>query len=240
MFPDLSGITSKRINFNILGKDQDNQEFEIDACLNDINEVVLFETKTGLIREDKILVDDYELYLSHLREKYVQTADSNKGIGQLARIVQILASRKWLGNDQEFSKAKKVYPVVVVYDSLLSAPVYGEFFASEFVRLLIPDTPIQAGQFLKENLEITLPIVITINDLENLETSIEHFAFRDLLSDYSKSCPDRVETLHNFVASSYYKQKIYRNKNLAKSGLEIINKSKKVFFPDATDFESPS
>lgn len=240
MFPDLSQAANRRINCNIFGKDEDKQEFEMDVCLNDITEVVFFEIKTGFIREDKILVDDYELYLNHLREKYIQSTHGNKGIGQLSRIVQTLASRKWLGENQEFSKAKKVYPVLIVQDPLLSAPVYGEFFASEFLRLLIPDSPVQKGQFSMGYLEIALPIILTVDDLENLETSIEHFGFRDMLSDYSKSCPDRLVTLHNFIASSRYNQKMYHNKNIATSSIDIINKSKKAFFPDAADLHSTS
>ncbi len=240
MFPDLSKVTNKRINCNIVCKTQDKQEFEIDACLNDITEVVFFETKTGLIREDKILVEDYELYLKHLREKYVQTEDDNKGIGQLAKIVEFLASRTWLGENQEFSKAKKIYPVLIVQDPLLSAPVYGEFFASEFLKLLIPDSPASNGKFLIGNLEVALPIIITIDELENLEASIEHFGFRDMLSDYSISCPDRLVTLHNFIASSPYNKQLYQSKNVANSSIEIVNKSKKAFFPDAPDFERSS
>jgi hypothetical protein len=235
MFPDLSEAASKRLSCNITGKDRNKREVEIDACLNDITELVLFETKTGLLREDKILVDDHEQYLDHLREKYVQTHDDNKGVGQLARLIEILASRDWLGEDQEFGRVKRVYPVLIVYDSLLSAPVYGQFFASEFLRLLIPDATIQEGQYLKGELKITLPIVITINDLENLETSIEHFGLRDLLSDYSKSCPERIESLHNFIASSDYKNRMFHNRNIAAMALDLIDKSKKAFFPDVND-----
>jgi len=240
MFPDLSQAIIKRINCNITGKDQDKQEFEIDACLNDIAEVVLFETKTGFIREDKILVDDYELFLNHLREKYVKSTNGNKGMGQLSRVVKALASRKWLGNNQEFSKAKRVYPVLIVQDPLLNASGYGEFFASEFFGLLVPDSPASNGQFLMGSLEVALPIILTIDDLENLETSIEHFGFRDMLSDYSKSCPDRFVSLHNFIATSRYNQKMYQNKSIANSSIDIVNRSKKAFFPDAPDFEFPS
>ena len=235
MFPDLSGVTNKRLTCNISGKDQDGQVFEIDACLNDLTEVVLFEVKTGFIREENILDDDYERFLKELRKKYVEGPDGNKGIGQLVRLIQILASKKWLGENQEFDQVKRIYPVIVVHDSLVSAPVYGQFFASEFLRLLIPNTITQVGECTKRELNITLPIVITINDLENLETSIEHFGFRDLLSDYSKSCPDRVESLHNFIASSRYKKHMYHNRHTATSSIDIIEKGKKAFSPDVND-----
>jgi hypothetical protein len=235
MFPDLSEVKNKRLTCNITGKDQDGQVFEIDACLNDITEVVLFEVKTGLIREKDVLADNYERFLEDLRKKYVQTDDANKGIGQLARLIQILTSKKWLGENQEFGKVKRIYPVIIVHDSLLSAPVFGQFFASEFLKLLIPDITTQVGHCIKGGLSITLPIIITIDDLENLETSIEHFGFRDLLSDYSKSCPDRVESLHNFIASSRYNQHMYHNRNTAAASLDIMGKIKEVFFPDVND-----
>ncbi|HCR71468.1 MAG TPA: hypothetical protein DIW23_08505, partial [Anaerolineae bacterium] len=240
MFPDLSQATIKRVNRNILCVDEEKNEFEIDACLNDVTEVIFFETKTGFLREDKILNEDYEVFVNHLRDKYVQSVKGNKGIGQLAKIVKTLASRKWLGENQEFKEAQKIYPVLIVQDTFLNAPVYGEFFASEFLQLLDIDSFPSNGQFLIGNLVVALPIIITIDDLENLETSIEHFGFREMLSDYSKTCPDRIVSLHNFIASSSYNKKMYHNKSIAGSTMEIVNKSKKAFFPDAPDFEFPS
>lgn len=235
MFPDVSGSVNKRLSCNIIGTIQKGEEVEIDACLNDITDIVLFETKTGLIREDKILIDDYEKYLQHLRAKYVQNDKVNKGVGQLAKIINLLASQKWLGENQEFTRAEQVYPVLIVHDPLLSAPVYGQFFASEFIRLLEPDNRPQSGVCRKGNLRITLPIVVTIDDLENLETSIEHFAFRDLLSEYSRTFPDRLESLHNFIAFSQYQHHIYHNRNTASAALDIIEKSKNAIFPETED-----
>lgn len=236
MFPDVSEAINKRLSCKIVGRPQKGQALEIDACLNDITDIVLFETKTGLIREDKILIDDYERYLDHLREKYFQNPKgNNKGIGQLVKITRMLASKKWLGENQEFSQAKRIYPVLVVHDPLFSAPVYGQFFASEFEELLEPDSIPQRGLCLKGNLLISLPIIITIDDLENLESSIEHFSFLDLLSDYSRSHPDRLESMHNFLAFSHYKQHIYQNRDIASAALDIIDKGERIIFPEAKD-----
>ena len=233
MFPDISSAQNKRISCNIVGKDDDGLDIEIDACLNDFSELVLFETKFGLIREDKILSSDYESYLDHVRDKYVKNLKGNKGIGQLVRTVKLLASKKWLGNNFEFARAEKIYPILIVHDPLLNAHVYGHFFAKEFENLLEPDTKLQNGIWVKESLHIAPPIIITIDDLENLETSIEHFGFRDLLNDYSNSHPDRIESLHNFLTSSHYKNHILHNRNLAKAGLDIIEKSAQAIFPEA-------
>jgi hypothetical protein len=76
MFPDVSGVINKRLSCKIEGTVQKGQQLEIDACLNDIFDIVLFEIKFAFIREDKILLDDYEEYLQHIREKYVQSSTS--------------------------------------------------------------------------------------------------------------------------------------------------------------------
>jgi hypothetical protein len=232
MFPDLSVATNKRLSCNIEGTDLDGNKVEIDACLNDITEIVLFEIKTGFIREDKILADDYEDYLQHLSEKYIWShRDKGVGVGQLARTISILASKKWLGQNQEFDKVQLVYPVLLVQDSLFAAPVYGNFFSQAFKKLLIPDAELQSGILIKGQLRIAPLIVMTIGDLENLETSIRLFGFRDLLADYSRSYPDRLEPLHNFIAFSDYKRYMYHNKKISAAGLELLDKSKKTIFP---------
>ncbi|MCP4372605.1 MAG: hypothetical protein GY797_31530 [Deltaproteobacteria bacterium] len=236
MFPDLSVATNKRLSCNIEGTDIDGNKLEIDACLNDITEVVLFEIKTGFIREDKILADDYEDYLKHLSEKYVWShREKGVGVGQLARTISILASKKWLGPNQEFNKVQLVYPVLLVQDSLFAAPVYGNFFAQEFKKLLAPDTELQSGILIKGQLQIAPLIIMTIDDLENLETSIQHFGFRDLLADYLQYSPDRLESLHNFIAFSDYKQYMFHNKKITATSLELFDKAKKAVFPKVNE-----
>ena len=42
----------------------------------------------------------------------------------------------------------------------------------------------------------------TVGDLENLETPTASFAMRDLLQDYTRECPDRMRSLHQFMATS--------------------------------------
>jgi hypothetical protein len=236
MFPDLSISSNKRLSCNIEGTDIDGNKLEIDACLNDITEIVLFEIKTGFIREDKILADNYEDYLRHLSQKYVWSdRDKGVGVGQLARTVSILASEKWLGPSQEFDKVQLVYPVLLVQDSLFAVPVYGNFFAQEFKKLLEPDSELQSGILIKGQLQIAPLIVMTIDDLENLETSIQHFGFRDLLSDYSQNYPDRLEPLHNFIAFSDYKQHLFHNKKISATSLGLIDKAKKAIFPTVNE-----
>lgn len=237
MFPDVSAFSSKRLSCNVHGTDQAGNEIEIDACLNDVIEVVLFEMKAVFIPEDRILPENHESYLQCLREKYGMTGGTSrdrriKGVGQLARIVRMLAAEEWLGQNKEFSKTQLIYPVLVVHDRFLTAPAYGSFLASEFKRLLAPDAELRSGELSKGQLRIAPLIVMAIEDLEDLETSIEHFGFRDLLADYSRSCPDRFMSLHNFIALSEYSQQIYYNRSIAAKGLEILGKSQEAIFPN--------
>ena len=236
MFPDISNQTPKRLECNLEIKTSLSKDvLEIDALINDVIQVVLFEIKAVLIREDVILTDDYEDYLSHLREKYSlsELCDhriSVKGIGQIARIVSEISSEAQNSLASHFKKTKIIFPVLLVHDPLLVAPVYGKFFADEFKTILNPDSTTRDGDFMKNTIRIKPLILMTIDDLENLETSIEHFGFKELLEDYSSSCRDRLVSLHNFISSSDYSKKIYHNKWLAGKALEILDRTKSEIF----------
>lgn len=236
MFPDISNQTPKRLECNLkINSSISNDSLEIDALINDQVDIVLFEIKAVLIKEDVILTDDYEIYISHLREKYSlsEVCDhkiSIKGIAQIARSVSMIASEAKLGIAGRFDKAKVIYPVLLVHDPLLVAPVYGKFFADEFKTILEPAFTNRAGEFIKNNMRIKPLILMTIEDLENLETSIEHFGFKKLLENYSSECNDRIVSLHNFISLSGYSNKIYHNKWLAGKTMEILDKTKVAIF----------
>ena len=81
----------------------------------------------------------------------------------------------------------------------MDAPALGQFLESEF-RSLLGTVP--RGKHVR-------PLtVMTIQDLENLEGSVNAFSFVRLLDDYAQECPDRVRSLHNFIAFSAYGPKI--------------------------------
>lgn len=234
MFHHSSGSLAKRLSCNVKGEDQKGDEIEIDAYLNDAVELVLFEMKAVFIPEKTILSDKHDNFLQQLRQKYSVTEESSsdrktKGVGQLARIIKSIAAKKWLGENDEFSSVKRIYPILVIHDSLLTSPVYGQFFASEFKNYLEPDAEQRNGNLRKGDLEITPVIVLSLEDLEDLETSIEHFAFRELLSSYSSACPDRLTSLRDFIAFSN-KFTLYHNRNIAAKGQEILEKCGEVVF----------
>jgi hypothetical protein len=230
------GNLVNRFSKNVKALDSEEDPIEIDAILNDVFEVVLFEVKSTFIPENVFLCDDYETLLHTMRERYSRTRTPRggiklKGVGQLARTATSLAIGKWAGDGNEFRAVRLIYPVLIVHDSLLTSPVYGNFFASEFAAHLQPDSTLPSGIFVKGDKRIAPVIVMSADDLENLETSIEHFSFRDLLADYSSTCSDRLMSLHNFIAfSEPYRGAMYANRNLASSAHEILNKCSEAVF----------
>ncbi len=237
MFNTPTSLT-KRLTCNIhkaISKRKETIEMA-DACLNDITEVVLFEIKATTLSETTILDKNHESYLQILRKKYSKTQGTDnergtQGVAQLARTICIIAAQKWLDENEEFSNAETVYPVLVVHDSLMTAPVYGNFLTSEFKQCFLPDAEFSTGELKKGNLRVVLPIVLTVEDLENLENSIERFGFRTVLTDYSQTCPERSMSFYNFLAfSEKYKNRIYPNRYLAGKTLEVLEKCVKNVF----------
>jgi len=238
MFPEIPGLFNRlSCNLEIFETNQSDNMLEIDACLNEVTEVVLFEMKAVWLREEEILTEDHARYLQHLREKYGVAEGTCrdrkiKGVGQLAKQIKVMASKGWLEKNEKFSKIQLIYPVLVVHDTRLSEFLHGNFLASEFKALLAPDDEPRSGELKKGQLRIAPLIVMTIEELEDLETSVEYFSLRDLIADYSQSCPDRLQTLHNFIYSSkYYSQHMCHNQRLVDKFLVLLQRCKEEVFP---------
>jgi hypothetical protein len=74
---------------------------------------------------------------------------------------------------------------------------------------------------------------MTIQDLENLEKSINNFSLVELLEDYSRECPDRMRSLHNFIAFSGYGAKIRPSDFLMDASIGIHDVLIRELFPKA-------
>jgi hypothetical protein len=122
------------------------------------------------------------------------------------------------------------------FDVLLGAPGFGHFVASAFDEALGPDERPIRSEHVKGPVRVAAPIVITIEDLELLEVSIEHFGFRDSLVDYSEACPDRMTSFHEFLASSWkYSGQIYANRHLASTAMGPLNIAMEQLFSKPAD-----
>jgi len=195
-------------------------EFEIDATYLDGRQLFLFEIKASFLREDRM--HDPEGFLEHLDEKYVRRrakkAGTHRAVEQLSRVCRLISSREWLGDDEEFSDVVLLHPVLVVYDSLLSAPLIGEYLAKRFREQISPDEVLASGQMKKQKIRIAALTILTADDIENLESSVKHFKFTRLLWEYEYECPSRVVSLHDYIARSRFVDMLEPNERLVESG----------------------
>jgi hypothetical protein len=223
MYPSRPGLVD-RLACNVLGKDALGRGFEIDAALHDVKDAIIFEKKAAWVREDAILYEDK--FLNEIRSKYGAlpgSGEREKGVAQLARSIGAIARCEWLGPKDEFRDARVLYPVLVVHDVRMGAPILGNFLAEEFERLL--------GALPAGARRVAPLTVMTIDDLENMESSVAQFSMRELLADYARECPDRLRSLHNFIAFSDYGPKILPSGDLVRSSTELIERVQKQFFP---------
>jgi hypothetical protein len=135
-----------------------------------------------------------EEYQKHIREKY----SGKVGVGQLQRNISKLANEEWKPETSEVSGVEIAFPVMIVYDDRLDAPLHARFLAIEFARQLYAD---DALKYVRVGKWTIAPLTtMTIDDLEVLE-GVRDFGLCELLNDYSRECTDRFVSLHNFMSS---------------------------------------
>ena len=226
MYPHRQGLVD-RLRLNVIGYNALGKEFEIDAALLDVACAVVSETKAVFLREDAILSPKPEDFLAALRAGYGASADKkerDKGVAQLARSIGAIIRGEWVGEHGEFAQLPVIYPVLVAHDTRLDAPALGHFLETEF-RALLGAVP--------EGKRVAPLTVMTIQDLENLERSINEFSLVELLEDYSRECPDRMRSLHNFIAFSKYAAKIRPSDFLMDASIGIHDVLIRELFPKA-------
>jgi len=190
-----STLLYDRLHLPLRGRDKRGSEIQLaDAFLGGGPECVFFEIKGRWLRED-VLAGAPEDYQQHVREKY----SGRIGVGQLARNISNLALGEWRTEAEELAGVERIFPVMVVYDDRLDAPLHPRFLAQEFARSISGNDALgnlRVGKWMVAPLT-----VMTIDNLELLEGSVHKFSLFDLLRDYSSECPDRFVSLQNFMAS---------------------------------------
>ncbi len=209
----------------------DRTQFQIDACLNDLHEVVVFEMKAVFLREDIIISNDNEAFLDHLRERYVQDQEGDpKGVLQLSRIAEYISQGKLNIPDCGTVRPTTIYPVLVVNDNYIDTELISNFLANEFVTALGHTLSQKADDFIVGDLRVKQLIILTIDDLETLESSFKSFALIDLLKEYSCECPERLMSIHNYVSYSRFGKMLIHNQSIASRASDLIKEAKEVVF----------
>ena len=232
MFPDLLSGPRQRFRRSVEIAPGPNTSGQVDAWVNNVRTLVLFEMKAVFLREDSILNESPNDYLAQMRAKYVWGSDGDGiGVEQLARTIRLMASRSWLGTDRELEDVRVVYPVLLVHDTSMSAPLHSRFLDQEFRVQLNPEWRGSSGRLRIEQLDIMPLTIMTVDDLEILEGSVSNFPLGELLQQYATDCPDRVVSLHDYLALSRFKDKLCLRTRALDIGLELLEQSQAELFP---------
>jgi hypothetical protein len=227
MYPAGEGLLHRRLSCRVPGHNAAGEAFEVDALLNNVTAAAAFEMKASWIREDRILTADFNTFIEELRRKYGYVPSSGerpKGVAQLAKIIGAIVRGEWTGEHDDFQHLTQIYPVLMVHDERMAAAGLGSFLDREF-RQLLGDIP--------RKVFVHRLIVMTIADLENLASSVEYFSLMELLGAYSRQDPERMRSVHNFMATSEYASKIVPSAGLIAATHDLMQIVKAALFPDA-------
>ena len=192
--------------------------------------MVLFEVKAVWGRESELSPERSDALLNLLRSRFSVTENAVKGVGQLARLIAAIAERQWLGPMNEFAAVQRIFPVIVVHDRLSGSPGFGAFVLDEFRKTLPCLVPARPGEFTCGHLNIYAPFVLTAEDLELLEVSVERSGIRDLLAEYSRSSPDRMSPFSDYLAEISAAGRVLANRALAGTSMDVLARAMERLF----------
>jgi hypothetical protein len=235
MYPERPGLAS-RLRCGVTARDREGRDFEIDAVLNDVRQVVVFEEKAAWLK-DEVVLGDINVWIEQIRSRYgivsapaVGKKERPKGVAQLAQIVRRVLDKNCGAVQPDFAEVAVIHPVLLVHDTRLNAPAYGTFLDAEF-RGLLDSVPLG---------KCVMPLTImTIADLENLESSIAGFGMRQLLADYAAAHPEGLVSLHNFMVYDVrYADKLKPSAQLIADSERLIRLAQRELFPGSPDPET--
>ncbi|MHB1910348.1 MAG: hypothetical protein ACYCQJ_16000 [Nitrososphaerales archaeon] len=214
MFPSGEGLTP-RTEFNI---HLENQKGEIDCCVFYGDTLVVIEYKTGFIPD--IARSEGKDFLKAVSNKFIE----GKGISQLSKNIKILLE------SNHFPWCKKMIPILLTYHGELGGPLVNHWFSEEFKKKLMPDS-IKEIWMKKGDACISNPIVMTLDDLEGLETSLEGVSMNEILIEFlNKSLNDRILSFHSFLQTTdIYGAKLRANQRLKAASDEEFEKLRRFF-----------
>ncbi|WP_027556015.1 hypothetical protein [Bradyrhizobium sp. Cp5.3] len=234
MYPDRPGLAS-RLRCGVEARDSEGRDFEIDAVLDYVPQAVVFEQKAAWLR-DEVVLGDIEVWIEQIRSRYgissVQMGGKKerpKGVAQLAQIVRRIIDRNGGAAQPIFEEVSVIHPVLLVHDTRLNAPAYGTFLDAEFRRLF--------GSVPKDKRVMPM-VIMTIDDLENLESSVAEFGMQQLLADYAAAQPEGLVSLHNFmVHDERYAEKVKVSAQLVADARRLIQLAQRELFPNSPDLD---
>lgn len=227
---------SKRNKADILhpnpeGKEGKNKVQIADVCITGDREAVLVEAKVAFIKSSIVMDRDNEAYIEALNEKYVD----GKGVAQLAKSITNLANGIRVADKIDFTAVDKIYPVLLVHDPLMDSFSHSWYLNLRFKECLSPDEVISDGSFRKGRFVVAPLALIVLDDFKDFESSIRRgLSLRGFLSDYSINYPERIRSVHDYIALSEYRNHFFTSVEIAKDTLKILGATHKAFYPWST------
>jgi hypothetical protein len=223
MYPRSPGLID-RSHAQPRGRDRAGNVVELgDAHVVAGQDLIIFEAKATWLRADTLDRAD-DAYECHLDEKYAapdSPASQPRGVTQLARAIAKLESGEWVADD-DLSGITTVYPVLLTHDVAFRAPVHSHHLAQRFLEALAPGDVLASRALHYGRLWVTPLTVMTIDDLELLEASVESFALHDVLRAYAKASPDRLWSFYDFLCRSRYRRQIRRGRVPAEHARKVL------------------
>ena len=196
--------------------------------------LLLFEAKGVFVRDD--VTQRPAGYVEELRGKYVQKpgkAATPKGVGQLARGIRRIVADDYLAVAQDLATVRLVYPILVVRDASMTTPGHVEFLAPEFVKALQPDATATDGYMSVGRFRVAPLTVITIENLEDLESSVESFHLPRFLDEYSRQgVAGARPSLHEFMVSVQHRYRIIYSREVARIAVDKMKEVGRFLFAE--------
>lgn len=174
---------------------------ELDISLTYGESLVLIECKAVWLKDEFLSKAKYEKFWDHVMEKVGVSIDpttqeeNRPGLGQLADLVEIISDKNSRFSDPRVrpSDLKKIFPVLLVHDSLFNAPDFGFCLAREFAHLLGQSELSLTGYFDYNGITIANLILLTADELEWFISTSSTESLLKNLEKYTSIAPTRSE-----------------------------------------------
>ena len=145
--------------------------------------LILLECKASVLSASAKFSGDFSKLYAELKKKIIEGEEPKKpkGLKQLWNAIQSLGHKntedRYKVKEIDISKAKKIYPVLILPDRTFSCLFMNWFLDSEFQRMV-------KREHLQNHLEIMPLTVLTITDLEFLEPYLSDIPFHVHLDEW--------------------------------------------------------
>ncbi len=172
------------------------------------SDAAIIETKACVFNEKALKSDSAAFWEEIYRlygVSYENGEEKRKGFVQLADVTKLLAKSEAepLGDASGIAHVTDIYPVLMLHDELMHQPNLAHLLALDFVRQFeIQDLP-TTGAFGFGRYSVHSLILITLNELEDLQARVLQGPINSYLREYSEWSPERGESLTEFFRIKY-------------------------------------